>query len=400
MRAATAYSDLADSQAAAQAAAEQALAALNSPPSLALGFATVRHDLAKLRDGLRRVLGVQTRLLIGGAVGALDNRHCGYDGHQFALALIAEGAEPISVLAEPGMDRDEQETGLRLGRRLQTEKRAPSLLLYDAKSQRDGRGRLNMATPLLAGLRQAMGELPPLVGAGLIGDMAGGMMPQLLDDDLLSQQAIAVDFGAGARLDAVIMHGCQPATGYYRITRADGNLVYELDHRPILDVLAEWLGPDVPPEQYAFFVTLGMNRGDKWGPFREEDYVNRLCLKVDRKRQALMMFEPDLIEGEEVQLMVRSLDLDYIAPRIEALFSAQAGRRPVLALYINCAGRAAAYAGLEQEDAHAVQQAVAGRAPLLGFYSGVEIGPIQGRPTPLDWTGVFCLLSVPHDDTG
>ena len=41
------------------------------------------------------------------------------------------------------------------------------------------------------------------------------------------------------------------------------------------------------------------------------------------------------------------------------------------------------------------QQAVAGKVPLLGLYTGVEIAPVEGRSRGLDWTGVFCLLSVP-----
>ena len=43
-----------------------------------------------------------------------------------------------------------------------------------------------------------------------------------------------------------------------------------------------------------------------------------------------------------------------------------------------------------------VQDTVAGRAPILGIYTGVEIASIMGRPRGLDWTGVFCLFSVPR----
>lgn len=70
------------------------------------------------------------------------------------------------------------------------------------------------------------------------------------------------------------------------------------------------------------------------------------------------------------------------------------GRKPVFALYIDCAGRAAGYAGTDLEDALAVQKTIAGRAPLMGIYSGVEIASVGGRPRGLDWTGVFCLFSV------
>ena len=145
-----------------------------------------------------------------------------------------------------------------------------------------------------------------------------------------------------------------------------------------------------------FFLTFGVNKGDKWGDYDEDAYANRLCLAVDKEREGLVMFEPDMVEGTEFQIMYRSLDLDYIAPKLESLFARLDGRRPVFALYINCAGRAAGYAGSDLEDALEIQRAVADRVPLLGMYTGVEIASVRGRPRGLDWTGVFCLFSVPR----
>jgi small ligand-binding sensory domain FIST len=65
----------------------------------------------------------------------------------------------------------------------------------------------------------------------------------------------------------------------------------------------------------------------------------------------------------------------------------------VLAFYIDCAGRAAAYCGLDAEEADEVRKAVPPSVPLLGVYSGVEIAPIGGRAQALDWTGVLCVFS-------
>ena len=105
------------------------------------------------------------------------------------------------------------------------------------------------------------------------------------------------------------------------------------------------------------------------------------------------MFEPDMCEGTEFQLMFRSFDFDYIQPKIEALFNQPDGNEPLFAMYVDCAGRCAGYGGVDIEDAVVVQKAVGSRVPLLGLYSGVEIASIGGRPRGLDWTGVFCLFS-------
>ena len=207
--------------------------------------------------------------------------------------------------------------------------------------------------------------------------------------------ALALAFSGEVRVDTAIMHGCRPASSYYTVTKADKQTILEINGQPALRFIGGVTGSALPPEGYPFFLTFGVNKGDKWGEFDEDAYANRLCLAVDKEREGLVMFEPDMVEGTEFQIMYRSLDLDYIAPKLEPLFARLDGRRPVFALYINCAGRAAGYAGSDLEDALEIQRAVADRVPLLGMYTGVEIAPVRGRPRGLDWTGVFCLFSVP-----
>jgi small ligand-binding sensory domain FIST len=106
------------------------------------------------------------------------------------------------------------------------------------------------------------------------------------------------------------------------------------------------------------------------------------------------MFEPDLTPGSEVQLMRRSIDLEYMSARVDRLFEQVGERRPFFALYIDCAGRASAICGSDGEESEEVQRAFAVRGvPMLGMYSGVEIAKVGGHVQPLDWTGVLCVFS-------
>src|SRR5438067_11956353 len=152
--------------------------------------------------------------------------------------------------------------------------------------------------------------------------------------------------------------------------------------------------PDKQWEEYPLFVTLGVNKGDKFGPFREVDYANRLAMAIDRERGGLVMFEPDLTAGTEVQLMRRSIDFGYIGQRVDELFARVGSRRPFLAVDIDCAGRASAICNTDGEEAEVVQRALADRGvPLLGMYSGVEIARFGAQVQALDWTSVLCVFS-------
>ena len=114
---------------------------------------------------------------------------------------------------------------------------------------------------------------------------------------------------------------------------------------------------------------------------------------VDRDRGGLIMFEPDLKEGSEVQLMQRSFDFSYIRQRAEDILNRVKGRNPIFALYIDCAGRASAYSGTEGEEAEEVQKIIGPKMPLLGMFSGVEIAKVGMDMQALDWTGVLCVFS-------
>ena len=399
MKAGVGYSENSDTAAAGREIAEAALkqAGKSGPCDLVLLFSTAQHDAQTLRDAVTQVLGERALVVGGGAVGAISNDRFGYVGSQaIAAALWLDGAT-CEFFSEGGLSKDETLAGERLGRQMaQAGVKAGTsvMLFYDAIDRSGEDTRLIMATYLLEGLEKGLGFMPRLVGAGLQGDITGASMPQYTGDDLVEHTALALSFGGDVRMDTVIMHGCRPATGYYTVTKADRQTILEINGQPALPFVMSLMGPNASQDDLPFFLILGVNRGDKWGEFDENVYSNRLCLALDKERNGLVMFEPDMQAGTEFQIMQRSLDLEYIAPNIEGLFAGLGDREPVLAVYIDCAGRAAGYAGMEMDDAGVVQKVVNARVPLLGLYTGVEIAPVLGRPRGLDWTGVFNLFSV------
>ncbi|OFX10822.1 MAG: hypothetical protein A2516_01340 [Alphaproteobacteria bacterium RIFOXYD12_FULL_60_8] len=398
MKAGVGYSEHLDSRTAGKDAAQAAMAQGGLDRcDLVLLFSTAHHDPSELRAGVRSVVGETPRIAGGWSVGVITNEHLGYGGSQAGVALLRFDAGSCEVFAEGNLSDGEQSVGQALGRRMKVSspEDAAVLLLFDVVDRTTGRMRFNSASALLDGLKSEMPIMPNLAGAGLCGDMAASPTTQWVDDELRQQNALALVFSDGIRMDTTTLHGCHPLSDYHTVTKSDGPMVLELDGRPAIDVIADLLkGSNISPDDYGYFVTLGVNLGGKWDDYDETAYANRLCMRADKKRGGLVMFETDLTPGTDVQLMRRSVRMDYIAPKINDVFAKAQGRTPVFALYIDCAGRAGAYAGTNQEDGTEVQKAVAGRVPLLGLYSGLEIGEVAGQPHPLNWTGVFCLFSV------
>ncbi|WP_141736392.1 FIST signal transduction protein [Oligoflexus tunisiensis] len=392
------FSDHTDSMQAAREACNRAQENLGQTScDLVFVISTSRHVPELVMEGIRQIFPDPIPVVGGYGVGIITNTELAYDGYQLGLALfslkdMSLGLEYVHPITDAEFSKGQQ-----LGQAIL--ERFPGahamLLFYDSVNRLGEQLRLNMATPLLQGLKAAMGDAcPQIAGAGLVGDMQCQNTWQWCGQSILQHSAIALIPQGNVQLDTVIMHGCKPASSYHAITRVDGPVVLEIDHKPALDFIAEALGPESGKtwRDYAFFLTLGMNTAGRWQAFDENAYVNRLCMKVDKKRGGLVMFEP-FKPGDVIQVMRRSMDLSYISRKIQDHLAKLQDRHIFFALYIDCAGRASAYSGMDIEEASEVQKSLGSDIPLLGFYSGVEIAEIQGEAMGLDWTGVLCLFS-------
>ncbi|MCL1909124.1 MAG: GGDEF domain-containing protein [Holophagaceae bacterium] len=398
MKVGVGHSDLPDSVAAGRQAATMAFLSSGRKDSadLALLFCTATVNQALLREAVSSAIGTGVPIYGGGASGVITNDYYGYGGDQVGVALIWLDGVGFDVVANNSLLECEEKSGIELGKglaELGVRQSSPVLLFYDSV-RRSGNIGLVMATWLLEGIEKGMGFLPALAGAGFIGDHACSPASQFIGSDIGEHNAMAMVFGEGVRIDTTIMHGCRPGSQYYTVTKSEGPVILEINGRPALTFISEALGHSVKPSDFPFFLIFGINSGPRWAEYDEDNYASRLCLGIDPQRDAIIMFEPDMVPGTEFQLMFRSMDLDYMRPTINSMFENLGNREPVFALYFDCAGRASGYGGTDVEDALILQETVAGRVPILGLYSGVEIAPVAGRPRGLDWSGVFCLFST------
>jgi len=398
------FSENTNSTAAATEAARAALDRAGGKPSLVLVYHTAKHDPHQYHKAVREVVGTEA-LLVGGYAGGLITRdHLAYDGYQSAVAVISSNTVKFEAFLEQGLkDRGERAVGEALGKQIRSVDYAgePGLLyMYDSVKtfSESGGFDMNIGTYLVEGLSKSLGSWPAAAGMGMIGNIQFNPTCQYFNDKVVQQGAIALlAHGGGVRLDIEVMHGTKPASDYHTVTKAEANVVLEIDNKPALDLIAELVGPGKNWEDYPLFITLGVNKGDKYADYDEEAYASRLCMAIDKNRRALVMFEPDLVAGTEVQLMRRDVDnFDYIRARAERLYNRLGGRKPFFAMYIDCMGRAGAYCGSEGEEGAVIQEVFGSKIPLLGMYTGVEIGPVGKIPQQaLDWSGVLCVFSEP-----
>ena len=369
---------------------------------LALLYSTSRHDPIQLRDGVRSMIGSKARLIGGYAFGVITKDRLGYDGYQMGVAVISSDSVKVDMFIEGGLTNNEYQVGLSLGKQIKGKSYTgiPNILvMYDFVRGEPVEGSLfnkNFSTPIIEGMERSLGTWPPAAGIGLLGDWQVNPTYQWFDDRIEQGTTMALVLSGGVKMDTLIMHGCKPSSDYYTITKAENNIVLEMNGKPALNIIAELLGPKQFKEwlEFPFFVILGINKGDKFSEFNEENYANRLISGADQKRGGLIMFEPDLKVGTEVQLMKRSFsDFEYVRERSEKILKLTEDKNPFFCFYIDCGGRASAYSGTEGEEAAVVQEVIGTKMPLFGIYSGTEIAKVGNEMQACVFTGVLCVFS-------
>ena len=225
-------------------------------------------------------------------------------------------------------------------------------------------------------VRGVTSRLPP--GVQLTGGLAG--------DGARFQRTLIVRGAEPPREDRIVLvglYGDRLQVGYgslggwdsfgpqRRITRSRGNVLYELDGEPALDLYKRYLGEHaagLPSTGLLFPLSI-----EQPGGTRE---VVRTILAVDEGEHSLT-FAGDLPEGANARLMKANFDrlVDGAQGAAKTSSDALEGGNAELALLISCVGRKLVLRGRVEEELEAVRDVLGPQAAMTGFYSYGEISP-------------------------
>lgn len=366
-------------------------------PALLLAFCGGKHDPNVVCNVLRRELG-PVPIVGGSAAGAITREAYGYSGLEIAVAAFGGDVTP-KALSTSSLHLGERSAGRELGKQIAATATdgAVVLVFYDSVAN-TAPLQLHPASLLVEGLYDGLGQRQVcLIGGGLLTDMNLSDGWVFDGGAVRKHTAVALVFPSEVEVATAILHGCRPVSTFMEITRIDGAEVFELDHRPALEVIEEMLGLQLGSsnaQDLSLIATLGEKHGDPFAPYDENAYVNRLILRANSANGSITIFEPDFRRGTRVQIMSRDngLMLEFVREGAASIERSVQGRDILLSLYVDCAGRASARSGAPIEEAEVLLQSFKLGGPFLGFYSGVEIAPVNGYSRPLDWTAVLAVL--------
>ncbi|NJB71046.1 hypothetical protein GGR42_001508 [Saonia flava] len=158
------------------------------------------------------------------------------------------------------------------------------------------------------------------------------------------------------------------------VTKSEGNILYEIDGQPALDLYKTYLGDkanDLP--QAALLYPLKV-----WSKIDEEPIV-RTILNIDEEQNS-MILAGDVPQESRVQLMMATVD-DIVEGASEAAKYAMRDRKnnPELAILVSCVGRKLVMDQRTEEEIEEVSHTIGADAKITGFYSYGEIAPFAGQ---------------------
>jgi hypothetical protein len=343
--------------------------ALDGAHTLLLAFADAREPaVAQALDELAERF-PHSVLLGCSSAGEIHGREV-TDG-SLSLAVLCFEQTRLRAVSVPMQSREES---LFVGRDLATRLYAPDLSGVLVLS--DG---LNVNGSLLVdGIGSLLGDGVVVTG-GLAGD--GGRFEKTWVWTRAGRQPGHVAglglYGSRVRMAHGSRGGWEQMDSELEITHAIGNVVYELNDRPALEVYRERLGEDahgLPASGLLHPLAIP-------NPLAPEGATVRTVLAVDEDEQSIV-FAGDLPDTGKVHLMRTDLD-SLVAGAAEASFEAlERGEadQAVVCVAISCVGRRLVLKDRTDEELAATLAALPTGSGQLGFYSYGEISPLaSGR---------------------
>ncbi len=212
----------------------------------------------------------------------------------------------------------------------------------------------------------------PVTG-GLAGDGARFASTWVMADAPARQNLVAiVGFFGPLEIKSGCVAGWREFGAERYVTRSVGNVVYEIDHKPALEIYTKYLGEmakELPSSGLRFPLSVRPTELDK--------PVIRTLLGTDEAEQSLT-FAGDVNQGSLCRLMKTDLD-SLVAAAGTAANEAKTGAHtnPELCIVVSCVGRRLVLGQMAEEELDIIRDEFGPSTVIAGFYSYGELAPFN-----------------------
>jgi len=381
------YSHDTDSFAAGRDAMREILAKMaGTRPDLLLLFSSIGHDLPRVIEGIGTVVGRDIPLCGCTGSGIISAHGSDEATHSIVLLGLADTKLSITPFLFGGLRADPETIGGRIAARVRKagigkDDRALLLLFAD--------GLTINADKLYSGLHRGLPSHIDVVGGTAGNDFQQNTTYQFCNGQVVNDGVCGVLLHGDFNYTIGVTHGSRPVGLSRTITRAEGNVICEIDNVPALDVLKDFIGvkrvQDVGQTLNLFEI------GEEFpGQGYSEDILNRAIIGVDEGLRGLRL-AVEIPEGTRVRITRRDRDLVLQRTRemTETMTRELRDWRNATYLYFNCSGRGSYLFGAPEPDVDVVREVLTPESRMIGFFTFGEFAPINNHNYFHNYTGVL-----------
>lgn len=338
-------------------------------------FATVGYPQDALLRAVRKASG-------GGRVagcsgeGVITNNQSIEAGHGITVGVLKSDDIRFSVAAAEGLRADSEKTGFAVGETLRKEIAADTFAIFafpDGVAVNFDRFREGLTRGL--GLTRFL----PIFGGTAADNWQLQNTYQYCDDRVVTDGATVVLFSGPGSIISTFTHGALPIGELRTITKADKNVIQEIEGKPALSVLNDYLAFDEFHDwgKAITNVALGFQATDALKS-ADEYYVRYIPQKDEAK--GTISISTEVESGAQFWMMRRDHDKIRagIERAVERLKTSLQGKKPSMFFQFDCCGRGCILFPQEQKMdlIRRLQTQLGGDVPWIGFHSYGELGPV------------------------
>ena len=388
LKAGVGQSSQSDTGVAVEEAARRAMESLpDGHADLTLLYATVDHAGALEQElgTLQQVTGTRNTVGCSGLGILTDGGEIEGESGVAVMALASDTIRTRTFLRD-SLKGNDAAAGEDVARAVGPDRSDLTVLLADGYRSRPD--------ALLEGMTRA-GHSGPLVGAASSENGSHGRTYQFYEDRVTSNSVVGFSLSGAFETVIDITQGCQPVGEPMRITKAQENLIFEIDGRSAFEVFVELVGKPFQQDlrRALAFVFAGLPPDPRQTEIEPGQYLVRNIIGLDAQRGIVAVAQP-VEAGQPLIFTLRDgqrarEDLGQMLERQGARLE---GRKPRLGLYFNCCARGSGLYGVPGIDTAYIRQAL-GDVPIIGFFGNYELGPLAGSNHLLTYTGVLALVT-------
>ncbi|MFQ6082190.1 MAG: FIST signal transduction protein [Candidatus Aminicenantia bacterium] len=384
-------SKLKDSFQAGKEAAEKALSQMGpSTPDLVLAFSSIKFNLPELIKGIRSVTG-KSQLIGCTTGGEIDS----FGAHTGSVVVAVLKSDKIKIFTSKYEDLSDnprkggEEFAKFLTQSISKEEKGIIIIFPD--------GLAGNMTEVVRGIYDFIGPNKNLIGGGPGDEWRIEKTYQFFNDQVLSDSIVGAYLDSDINIGYGIKHGFKPSGEPLLVTKAQGNILQELNNEPAVNVYLDYFNlslneiglKKLGSMKEANFYPLGI-------PVLRDEY--QIVHVTDRNPDGSIICVNEIPENSIVRIMKTTKEelLEAVREAAEQAVSMVKERKIKAGLIFDCISRPWILEKDNQKEIEIVKEIIGQDIPFAGFYTYGEIGQCsmaEGRPLFHTMTIVICLLA-------